>query len=378
MITNFEISAISDVLRARLIERAGQPQMASMKDARWRTGANDVPDMISALPLMTRRWRDHDGECRVLFEEARWSAMVNLHPIEGTVWVQVVAEAEVLADAVIDELRDLLPRRAHVEESTQVPVAFWSLGAHGPSSRERRLDVIRWSDACDNYPAATGARLGDLLGAEFAPGVGGQLIIWHGPPGTGKTSALRSLAWEWRRWCDLHYITDPEAFFGQHASYMLDVLLSGSAGPRDVHEAEEIAERSDDPRAVDGRWRLLVLEDTGEMLSADAKERAGQGLSRLLNVVDGMIGQGLRVLVLVTTNEPLRTLHPAIRRPGRCGALIEFPTFATDDANTWLREHGDERAAVYGGKAYALADLYAMVAGRDVDRAPSATGFGAG
>ena len=44
-------------------------------------------------------------------------------------------------------------------------------------------------------------------------------------------------------------------------------------------------------------WRLLVLEDTGALLSADARERAGQGLSRFLNVVDGLIGQGLRVLV---------------------------------------------------------------------------------
>jgi hypothetical protein len=54
--------------------------------------------------------------------------------------------------------------------------------------------------------------------------------------------------------------------------------------------------------------------------AADAKEQAGQGLSRFLNVVDSIIGQGLRVLILVTTNEPLRRLHPAVSRPGRCAA----------------------------------------------------------
>jgi hypothetical protein len=52
------------------------------------------------------------------------------------------------------------------------------------------------------------------------------------------------------------------------------------------------------------------------LLTADAKVVIGQGLSRFLNVVDGLIGQGLRVLVLVTTNEPIRTLHPAVARPG--------------------------------------------------------------
>ena len=32
---------------------------------------------------------------------------------------------------------------------------------------------------------------------------GGRLILWHGEPGTGKTHALRALAWEWRKWCTL-------------------------------------------------------------------------------------------------------------------------------------------------------------------------------
>ena len=71
-------------------------------------------------------------------------------------------------------------------------------------------------------------------------------------------------------------------------------------------------------------WRLLVLEDTGELLTPDAKTVIGQGLSRFLNVVDGLIGQGLRVLVLVTTNEEIRKLHPAVARPGRCAANVSF------------------------------------------------------
>ena len=71
----------------------------------------------------------------------------------------------------------------------------------------------------------------------------------------------------------------------------------------------------------ESKWRILILEDTGELLAADAKAQAGQGLSRLLNVVDGIIGQGLRVLVLVTTNDELHQLHPAVARPGRCLAI---------------------------------------------------------
>jgi hypothetical protein len=86
----------------------------------------------------------------------------------------------------------------------------------------------------------------------------------------------------------------------------------------------------------DGRWRLLVLEDTGELLAADAKEQMGRGLSRLRNLVDGIVGQRVRVLVLVTTNEPLRRLHPAVARPGRRAAKAEFEAFTPEEAAAWL------------------------------------------
>src|SRR5438046_8444628 len=106
-----------------------------------------------------------------------------------------------------------------------------------------------------------------------------------------------------------------------------------------VSEAEvEEGENGEPPK----HWRLLVLEDTGELLTPDAKSIIGQGLSRFLNVVDGLIGQGLRVLVLVTTNEELRRLHPAVARPGRCAANIEFTALPADEAAAWLGGRGTD------------------------------------
>ena len=58
------------------------------------------------------------------------------------------------------------------------------------------------------------------------------------------------------------------------------------------------------------RWRLLVLEDCGEFLRADAKQAIGQGLSRLLNLTDGLLGQGLNLLVLISTNDELARAAP--------------------------------------------------------------------
>ena len=109
-------------------------------------------------------------------------------------------------------------------------------------------------------------------------------------------------------------------------------------------------------------WRLLVLEDTGELLRPDAKSIIGQGLSRFLNVVDGLIGQGLRVLVLVTTNERIETLHPAVARPGRCAANIEFDPLGEDEAAAWLGRRGVSGKT---GVPRTLAELYAALEGRD-------------
>ena len=116
-----------------------------------------------------------------------------------------------------------------------------------------------------------------------------------------------------------------------------------------------------------------MLEDTGELLRPDAKSIIGQGLSRFLNVVDGLIGQGLRVLVLVTTNERIETLHPAVARPGRCAANIEFDPLGEDEATAWLERHGVEAGV---GAPRILASLYAQLEGRDPAEPPRATTFG--
>ena len=91
------------------------------------------------------------------------------------------------------------------------------------------------------------------------------------------------------------------------------------------------------------RWRLLILEDAGELIAADARSVAGQAVSRLLNVADGLIGQGTNTLLLITTNEPVGRLHPAVRRPGRCLADIEFVPFSAAEACSWLTARGRTR-----------------------------------
>jgi ATP-dependent 26S proteasome regulatory subunit len=69
---------------------------------------------------------------------------------------------------------------------------------------------------------------------------------------------------------------------------------------------------------------LIVAEDSDEFLRLSARREAGAALGRLLNLTDGILGQGSNTLILLTTNELLENLHPALIRPGRCLAQIEF------------------------------------------------------
>ena len=339
--------------RAVFLSRFSELGLARSTMAKWPTDAVAIPDDLEGMTLRCVNFSDEDA----FLERDGWIASICVD--DGMLRAIVGAGDAATIDAALAELAEIFPR-AEAKANT-VPVEFWSYGPHGPQSVSRQLDVAPWADVAGNYPPAVRDQLEAMVSDTFRPSHGGQLVLWHGPPGTGKTNALRALAWEWRAWADFHYIVDPDRMFGDHADYLMSVLLAG--------DSVLIGDR-----APASRWRVLLLEDTGELLAADAKEKTGQALSRLLNVVDGMIGQGLRVLVFVTTNEELRALNPAVQRPGRCAAKIEFGTFSEEDARAWL----DERdVGGHAGGEMTLADLYAIAADFTQRRAPRRVGFAA-
>jgi hypothetical protein len=365
-----------------------------LRTERWATAERSLGQL--GIPLMRSAG---DGGETVVLERDGALVLISLH--SGFVYAQAATADERGAAEALARLRELLPAPEPVA-TQEVPVVFWTYSAQGPMPSVRKIGVPQWEEIRENYASSTQGALDSIMG-DFRPAHGGQLVLWHGEVGTGKTFALRALAWEWRDWCQIHYVVDPDMFFGEHADYLMTVLMqSGGIGEHvgmlmTMHGAgfsrgfttygpsvaEEFDEDIDDEvpdefaGALGGRraphWRLLVLEDTGELLRPEAKSIIGQGLSRFLNVVDGLIGQGLRVLVLVTTNERIETLHPAVARPGRCAANIEFDPFSQREATAWLELHGVPADA---DAPRILASLYAQLEGRDPAEAPRETTLG--
>ena len=268
---------------------------------------------------------------------------------DGHVRIEVAGDTREAASAAARMLRSSLETEPPVAD--QVSVAFWMRGECGGQVRYRDIDAERFAEIADNYAAPVGAALQRLIGTR-APDRG-RLILWRGEPGTGKSHALRELARAWSPSCSAHFIMDPEELLGRRGAYMLD-LLTCDSGDGD-------------------RWRLLILEDAGELIAADARAVTGQALSRLLNVADGILGQGTRTLLLITTNEPVKRLHPAARRPGRCLADIEFTPLSAVEANAWLAARGHQR---HVEQPTPLAELFGQIHQAPVATDPPADGFG--
>lgn len=236
------------------------------------------------------------------------------------------------------------------ENDSEISVVFWYSNAKGDVKNDTRTIVCpSWQDIRENYLPDVRSDIESLIAME-KPWEAGKIIFWSGVAGGGKTFAIRSLVREWRDVVDPQYVMDPEKFFGD-AQYMNEAVMTDTG-----FKYDEDGNRR--PTAV---GKLFVIEDMPDLILTKSRSTRCAEMARLLNLSDGLIGQGFSALFLLTTNEDVHDIDPAFLRDGRILQRTAFTKLGPDEARQWLRDHGST-ADVDGEMT--LAELYARLRGK--------------
>jgi hypothetical protein len=341
---------VIDVLALTAFAAGKQPYARTLDLDNVRDGATFAPPTMHLL----REATSETERARLAVGDG-WTLRAVHWPRSKSAMVTVTAEtAELCADIVARATDGMTEPPPPPDEA--VLMGFWYTTARGSQRRPRQITAEPWADIRSNYAHSAATQLDRLIELDRDSAFG-RLVLLYGPPGTGKTTVLRTLAWEWRDWCQFDCVLDPEVLFANSA-YLMEVALD-QAGDCSC------------PDRRHQKWRLLLLEDCDELIRGEAKQHTGQALSRLLNLTDGLLGQGRKVLVAISTNEDLARLHPAVVRPGRCLARIKVPALPFGEAETWL---GTSAGVPADGAT--LAELYGLRDGHGTtaEQAPALSG----
>ncbi len=235
-------------------------------------------------------------------------------------------------------------------ESYEIGVSY--MGANGPGQFTKKMNKLTWKECKNNYPSTVRGKLQELV--ELTPDkLNGKIIILTGTPGSGKSHFIQILGTEWREWCNITVVSSPVTYLSDDESAL---------------SLFNVLNRQDAERG-DGKWELIVMEDAADFIDLDASKSSG--FSTLLNCTDGFIGDGLKVIFLITANEKIEKIHKAVRRAGRLHRHIDINWLDVNEVNEWCVSNG----MVPLNKQMCLSDLYALKKGVVTEVIETKVGF---
>ena len=258
----------------------------------------------------------------------------------GTLNINVYHMVRDKAHDLLDKIKDQFDPKQPTPNS--VNFAFWQADPDdGCEVQQNRLKCPDIDSIKSNYTPKVFDEVVRIAELE-QPFRHGKIILWHGPPGNGKTYMIRAFA---RMMATRHNITpeviiDPENLFST-PKYLTSLLLRRPPG------------RSKQP------FRLFIAEDCAQLFASDCRNH--EGFSRLLNTADGLIGQGQKLIFLFTANEKIDEIDPAILRPGRCLQNLEVGNWTKERAARWLASMGREDLISKLQPNTSLAEMYALI-----------------
>lgn len=157
---------------------------------------------------------------------------------------------------------------------------------------------------------------------------GKGIILLHGDPGTGKTSYIK-------------YITS----LIKHKQVLFV--------PPSM--AEMLSEPSIIPFLMDHKNTILIIEDAERVIADREGNGSPAGVSNILNLTDGILGDCLSIQIVATFNMKREKIDPALLRKGRLIAEHKFENLSIEDTNKLLKHLNKDYVS---DRELSLADIY--------------------
>ena len=154
------------------------------------------------------------------------------------------------------------------------------------------------------------------------------IILLHGDPGTGKTSYIK--------------------------------FLTKMIGNKDIlfippSMAEALSEPNIIPFLMDHKNSILIIEDAERVISDRELNGSSAGVSNILNLTDGILGDCLNIQIIATFNMKREKIDQALLRKGRLIAEHKFSPLSIKETNDLFKSLNKNYTS---DKEMCLADIY--------------------
>jgi SpoVK/Ycf46/Vps4 family AAA+-type ATPase len=106
---------------------------------------------------------------------------------------------------------------------------------------------------------------------------------------------------------------------------------------------------------MDHRNTILIIEDAERVISDREGNGSAAGVSNLLNLTDGILGDCLNIQVIATFNMKRERIDQALLRKGRLIAEHKFDKLSVEETNNLLKHLKKDFVSSEG---MVLADIY--------------------
>ena len=237
-------------------------------------------------------------------------------------WIQVLYTEE----STLSELRDMFEYKENPKKGNVFLICNDSIEGMYLKRFDVRLPTYE-IDVEMNYGSEF-AKKYDKLVEKLKDTNKSGLILFSGIPGSGKTTIVKKLAMN----------IDKKIIFVPPGT--VDVITS----PNFINFM------------LEHRNSILLIEDAEKVVrSRDGEGGNPEGVSNILNLTDGFLGDCLNLFIIATFNTPREKIDKALVRKGRLVADHHFEELTADQANIILKKIGSKRVAK---EPMTLAEIY--------------------